>query len=429
MRRRVDGAIEDVAPEVRSRVYEYGGRAFAARDGRVVHLQEGERAADHFLTAEHRCLRVEEHGDDAVITRDGGVVVSGRDFYGAPREQDGRLAYLAWDHPDMPWDAAELWVDDRRVAGGDGVSCQQPVWGPDGSLYWIDDRTGWWNLYRDGEPVAPMDAEFGYPAWQLGYQSYCLLEDGGLAAIVRSNGFERLVLIRDGRVEEVQLSEITELDWVVPFRDGVACVAGGPGLDRSVVAISLPGGAVELLRPGLDVEVASEWISRPEHVSFASAHALFYPPSSASDADDRPPVIVLSHGGPTAHASSALDLDIQFWTSRGFAVADVNYRGSTGYGREFRDALRGVWGIADVEDCVACVEHLAAGGPCRRRPGGHPWRQRRRLHDAPGADDDGRLGGRLLALRRRRPRGDGRGHPQVRVALPGSPDRSLARRA
>ena len=129
-------------PEVRTRVYEYGGRAFAARDGRLEHLHEGERHADHFLTAEHRCLRVEEHGDDAVITRDGDVVASGRDFYGAPREHAGRLAYLAWDHPDMPWDAAELWVDDRHVAGGDGVSCMQPTWSPDGALYWIDDRTG-----------------------------------------------------------------------------------------------------------------------------------------------------------------------------------------------------------------------------------------------------------------------------------------------
>ena len=261
----------------------------------------------------------------------------------------------------MPWDAAELWVDGERVAGGDGVSCMQPTWAADGSLYWIDDRTGWWNLYRDDEPVAPMEAEVGYPAWQLGYQIVLRARRRPLVAIVRSDG-----------------SRTPGPRSATPSRNSTSPSRSSTGSCRSATAwrvwraVPTPTAAscpsrcltvrCEVVRPGLDVAIDAEWLSRPEHVSFATAHALFYPPSPASGAADRPPVIVLSHGGPTAHAGSSLDLDIQFWTSRGYAVADVNYRGSTGYGREFRDALRGVWGIADVEDCVACVEHLAASG-------------------------------------------------------------------
>ncbi|MEY2476760.1 MAG: hypothetical protein QOG87_2075, partial [Actinomycetota bacterium] len=292
------------------------------------------------------------------------VLHAGRDFFQAPRQGPRGLAHLRWDHPDMPWDAAELWVDDEHVAGGGGVSCSQPQWATDGALLWIDDRTGWWNLYRDGEPVAPMEAELGYPDWQFGFQSYCELPDGSIAAIVSHDGRDSLVTIRDGAVVTVD-QPFTGMQWVVPWRDGVAMIGGAFDRATSVVAVALPSGAVTVLRAGMDLELDPAWASHPDHVSFASAHANFYPPANPDfegPADERPPVIVLSHGGPTARAETDLDLDIQFWTTRGFAVADVNYRGSSGYGRAFRDALCGKWGIADVEDCVACVAHLAAEG-------------------------------------------------------------------
>jgi dipeptidyl aminopeptidase/acylaminoacyl peptidase len=370
VRRGADGTIEDVAPNVRTRVHEYGGRAFAARGGRAVWATDGDepRLADHELgDGVVICVReIGEVNEIVAVPLDGGeptVLHTGRDFYAAPRlGPGGQLAYLAWDHPDMPWDAAELWVDDRRVAGGEGVSALQPTWAADGSLLWIDDRTGWWNLYRDDQPVAPMDAEIGYPLWQFGFQSFCEAADGTLWAAVRSNGSDRLVTIRAGVVEIVD-QPFTELMWLVPFGDGIACVAGAP--DRAMSVVAIAPGTVEVLRSGSDLDLDPAFISRPEHVSFPGAYALFYPPANpgfAGPEDERPPVIVLSHGGPTASAMTVLDLDIQFWTTRGFAVADVNYRGSTGYGTEFREALRGLWGIADVEDCVACVKQLADEG-------------------------------------------------------------------
>ncbi|MEA2125522.1 MAG: hypothetical protein QOI80_2304, partial [Solirubrobacteraceae bacterium] len=177
-------------------------------------------------------------------------------------------------------------------------------------------------------------------------------------------GRQRLVTIRDGAVTEVD-QPFTDLMFLEPFGDGIACTAGAADRDVSVVTIALPSGKVEVIRAGSELELGAEWISRPEHVSFAGAHALFYPPRNprfAGPEGELPPVIVLSHGGPTAPAETTLDLDTQFWTTRGYAVADVNYRGSSGYGTAFRNALRGRWGIADVEDCVACVEHLAATG-------------------------------------------------------------------
>ncbi len=241
----------------------------------------------------------------------------------------------------MPWDAAELWVDGEHVAGGDGVSCLQPGWLADGTLEWIDDRSGWWNL--QGHPI---EAEVGYPAWQLGFQNWCQLHDGTIAFTARRDGFETLIV--DGRPVD---TPFTELQFLVPYRDGIAAVAGGPRHPTSVVTITRDG-SFEVVRASVDAQL--EDITLPVHISFGAAHALLFDPG---DADA---LIVRVHGGPTSQASSALDLEVQFWTSRGFAVADVDYRGSTGYGRAFRDSLKGRWGIAEVEDCVACAEHVGA---------------------------------------------------------------------
>ena len=336
-----DGVASDLAPSVRSRVYEYGGRAFATRAGVLVTEEDGP-TGDHFIGADgtvwvHEGTNPPEVG---ICASTGGFVVSGRDFYAAPRlSDDGRLAYLCWDAPDMPWDAAELWVDGEHVAGGDGVSAMQPGWLADGTLQWIDDRSGWWNLQGH-----PMEAEVGYPQWQLGFQNWCQLHDGALAFTARTNGIDRLVV--DGNPIELPFSE---MQFLAPFGDGLAMVAGGPRHHTSVVAIGRDG-AFEVLHASSDVVL--DHVTVPRHVSFGAAHALVFEPPGAHT------LLVRVHGGPTAQASGALDLEVQFFTSRGYAVADVDYRGSTGYGRAFRDALRGRWGIADVEDCVACVEHL-----------------------------------------------------------------------
>ena len=339
-----DGVLSDHG-DVRSRVHEYGGRGFAARAGALVTEEDGP-TGDHFIGADGSIVFVREDANplrtSVVASLDGfeREVASGRDFYAAPRlSDDGRLAYLCWDAPHMPWDAAELWVDGEHVAGGNGVSAMQPGWLADGSLQWIDDRSGWWNLH--GQPI---DAEVGYPQWQLGFQNWTQLHDGTLAFTARSQGFDQLIV--DGKPLDLPFSE---MQFLVPFRDGLAAIAGGPRHHPGVVAIA-PDGTFEVLHASSGVVLDEVTVAR--HVTFGHAHALLHTPPDAHA------LVVRAHGGPTAQASSALDLEVQFFTSRGYAVADVDYRGSTGYGRAFRDSLRGRWGVADVEDCVACVEQL-----------------------------------------------------------------------
>jgi len=319
---------------------------------------------------------------------DGGepeVLVTGPDFVSDPRwSPDGTtLCWLEWDHPDMPWVSTRLVVrsgagDTTLVAGGPGESVVQPRWAPDGTLWFASDRTGWWNLYRwvpggAVEPMVVMDAEIGKPPWVFGRSGYAFLDGGRVVFAHRRVGADQLA-VRDpgGRVIDLDLPYLV-LESVQATGDTVVSVAASPTREAEVVRFRVVDErptAMEILRPARDLGLASSWFSVPEHVSFPTsggetAYALYYPPTNPQAvalAGERPPLLVLIHGGPTGAAQAVLRLGVQYWTSRGFAVVDVDYRGSTGYGRRYRERLDGQWGVADVDDCVAAARWLADSG-------------------------------------------------------------------
>ncbi len=266
----------------------------------------------------------------------------------------------------------------RLVAGGPGESVTQPRWSPDGVLYYVSDRTGWWNLYAEPDrPLAPMDSEFGEPDWAFGNSSYGFTPDGELVATWGTRSGQQLGVVAGGRVEP-RAAEFTSYSSVqVAAGQAVFAIAASPTLPPAVVRLDLaagPGSATGLtarvIRRSRDVPVEAAHVSRPEAVEFPTgdgqtAHALFYRPAHATltgPPGERPPVIVIIHGGPTSSASAVLNLSVQYWTNRGFAVADVDYRGSSGYGRAYRQLLAGQWGIADVQDCAAVVRWLDGRG-------------------------------------------------------------------
>ena len=418
-----DGSSRVVTPapfNVRTRVHEYGGGAFAAAGDTVwfsnfadnlVYAQAGDAApvaitadglqrhADFELDATRdRLIAVrEQHGGAGepvativALALDGSgstTLVEGADFYASARlsPEGRRLAWLSWSHPRMPWEGTELWLaaiaDDgslthaRCVAGGPDESLFQPQWGPDGKLYVVSDRSGFWNLYRleVGGLVAlcPMDAEFGLPQWIFAQSTYGFSGPHEIVAAVRQDARSRLLRIdlRSGAatVLPTPFEEVGELR----VGDGFVVVeAGAPTLPTCIATISLADGAVTVLARSADAVPDASLLSVPRAISFPSAdgrtaHAFHYPPANvrfAAPAGERPPLIVTLHGGPTAMAGSTLKLATQFWTSRGFAVLDVNYGGSTGFGRAYRQLLSGQWGIVDVEDCIAGARHLVDQG-------------------------------------------------------------------
>jgi dipeptidyl aminopeptidase/acylaminoacyl peptidase len=425
VRASADGSTTDLTPppiNVRTRVHEYGGGSYVVTggvvvfsdfsDGRLYRLDPGSEAAVPMTPegpwryadlrpdlARRRYYAVrEDHSGDGdpvntivTIPLDGGdpkVLVKGTDFVAAPRlSPDGtRLAWLEWDHPDMPWDATLLRVAAFEpdgtlgapilAAGGPDESIAQPEWGPDGTLHLISDRSGWWNLYRlvDGprlEPLAPMEAEFADPAWIFDRSAYGFLADGAIVAIGRSAGRDHLFRIEPAELIGELETPFTELDALQVGLHTVVALAGSPG-DPAVVARLDPAtlAPAGVLRRASTVTLDPGSISPPESIEFPTtgertAHALFYPPTNpdfTGPEGERPPLIVLSHGGPTSNASTALDLTKQFMTSRGIAVLDVDYGGSTGYGREYRHRLDGQWGIVDVDDCVAAARFLVERG-------------------------------------------------------------------
>jgi dipeptidyl aminopeptidase/acylaminoacyl peptidase len=354
------------------------------------------------------CVR-ERHGDtpgaDVVnevvaLPMDGSldawVVAGGRDFFAFPRPSpDGRrIAWTCWDHPSMPWDSSEVWVADldergrssgaRRVAGGPGESVQQPSWSPDGILHFVSDRSGWWNLYRlpvlvggsggDGaEALHPLDAEFGQPSWEFGLSSYAFLEDGRIACTYGIGGEHHLALLDPGSGEMLELDLPYTSFFPMELRvegSQLVFVAGSPTIPHQVVSLDFTSRAVEVIRASCELAVDEDFISVPSAIDFPTeggegAHGLFYPPTNpdARGPDgDLPPLLVFTHGGPTDNAAAELDLRKQFWTSRGFAIVDVDYGGSSGYGREYRERLKGRWGIVDVHDCIAAARFLAERG-------------------------------------------------------------------
>ncbi len=427
VRRAPDGGTEDVTPppfNARTTVHEYGGAAFAVADGvvyfsnfadqRLYRQDPGKqprplspevdlRYADGDVDRSRGrmvCVR-EDHtaeGREAVNTLvgvdldrggPGEVLVSGNDFYAYPRlSQDGsRLAWITWNHPHMPWDGAELWVAEvsadgslghrERVPSSADDAITQPMWSPEGALYFISDRTGWWNLYRwrggTAEPLHPVEAEFGVPQWGLGAATYGFASERRIICAYNVKGTWHIADLDTETKELLTVpTPFTEIGRggmkVSPNR--VVFNAGSPTMGAAVMLHELDTGQTTTLRKSGNVTVDDGYLSTPEAIEFPTeggltAHAFFYPPANKDfngPSDEKPPLLVMSHGGPTGATSSTLSLSVQFWTSRGIAVVDVNYGGSTGYGTAYRRRLNETWGIVDVDDCVNATCYLERRG-------------------------------------------------------------------
>ncbi len=317
------------------------------------------------------------------------VVVSGSDFVSTPRvSPDGRwLSWIRWDHPNMPWDGTELCAaplfDGPRlgnvqvVAGGPHESVHAANWTADGRLLFSTDRSGFWNLHQwtpgdsnDRAITELVGSEIGSPPWVFGVQPWTELSDGSLVAVQTTAGNDRLLTIRvDGTIETLPSPFVAVSGLAATSKGDLVCVAQ-TAVDLPAVAVLSSAGRLATFRAPTSLGIDGGWFSRAEAIEFPSAggrrsHAFFYRPTGldvSGSADELPPLIVMGHGGPTAHTSPAFNLKVQFWTSRGFAVVDVNYGGSTGFGRHYRRLLERAWGIVDVEDCVAAAEFLAASG-------------------------------------------------------------------
>ncbi len=426
VRRTVDGSTEDVTPQpfnARTRVHEYGGGDFVVHYGTVYFSnfadqriyrrppggepqpltpETGRRFADMVVDrARNRLIAVRENRAWAghepvnevvgVDLEDGDetVLVTGNDFYSSPRlsPDGGRLAWLTWNHPNMPWDGTELIVCDlgaeglpenvERVAGGRDESIFQPEWSPDGTLHFVSDRTGWWNLYRlsagSVELLCGKEAEFGSPQWIFGMSTYAFVSPARIACSYTVRGASHLALLdtqtRDLEPVETPYSSIEYVRANGAAGD-VVFRGSSPTEPASIVRLDPSTGEHEVLRRSEALEIDPGYLSVPEPVEFPTengrtAYAFFYAPKNrdfVAPDGELPPLLVMSHGGPTAATSTALDLEIQYWTSRGIAVLDVNYGGSTGYGREYRRRLDGAWGVVDVEDCANGAKYLARRG-------------------------------------------------------------------
>ena len=423
--RLVNDKPEDILPKpynCRTTVHEYGGSCYLpTRDGvffvnfsdqqiwrvsekGVVHQltrKDGYRFADlAYCSKEKRLVAIaEEHrssfnepvnslasidivtGD--VITLHGGDK-SGEDFYASPSfsPDGGTLTWLTWNHPDMPWDSTRLWLADintqgklsnaKSIAGGAGESLFQPEWSPAGELFFVSDKTNWWNIYRwqkdTAVPVCPLDAEFGKPQWQFGMTSYGFIDKSTIICSYKQAGSDTLALIdiESGKLTAIPRphSSYGSLRAV----DGQVCyIAQSPTEFPVLIQCDKQHGFVENpIRSSSSISLDKDHFSIGESICYPTAngqqaYGFFYPPKSADFRgleNELPPLIVMIHGGPTSSTQNDLALKIQFWTNRGFAVLDVNYRGSTGFGRQYRDALKGQWGVADVEDCDFGVRYL-----------------------------------------------------------------------
>lgn len=426
VKRSPDGTVSDITPApfyARTTVHEYGGGDFCVHNGTVyfsnftdqrlyvqkpgaapqpITPEKALRYADAVIDARRNrliCVR-EDHtvaGREAVNTivsvkldgdPDGGtVLVSGNDFYASPKlSPDGaKLAWLTWNHPNMPWDGTELWVAEiagdgsvknaQRVAGGPTESIFQPEWSPDGTLYFVSDRTGWWNIYRwrNGqiEALTQERAEFGQPQWVFGMSTYAFISERELVCAYTQNGMWRLARL-DTVTKKLDPIETpyTEISYVRANAQSIVFRGGSPTEMLSVVRLDLKTKKFEVLRRSSDLSFDEGYLSVAQPIEFPTeggktAYAFFYAPKNKdfqAPPEEKPPLLVFSHGGPTSATTSTLRLEIQFWTSRGFAVVDVNYGGSTGYGREYRERLRGQWGVVDVDDCVNAAKYLVNRG-------------------------------------------------------------------
>lgn len=418
------GATVDLTPQpfnARTLVNEYGGGSFTVSNGeaffsnfsdqRLVRVAAGSeptavtpeskfRFADGFIDRRRNrmvCVR-EDHsiaGREAVTTLvavdlangEQTILAEGNDFYSSPRlSADGnQLAWLEWNHPNMPWDGSELWLADvlgdgslankKLIAGGSAESVFQPEWSPGGELFFVSDRSNWWNLYRwrSGavESVCPMDAEFGLPQWVFGMATYGFVSPEKIVCAYVQSGFSRLALVNveSGTIETIA-TPYTQIEGVRCAAGKAVFFAGSPRETSAIVRFDPATRQFETLRRSSELAIDSAYVSAPQAIEYPTergltAHGFFYPPQNkdfVAPVNERPPLLVMIHGGPTSAASPTLKLGIQYWTSRGIAVLDVNYGGSTGYGRAYRERLKGNWGVVDVDDCVNGARFLAEQG-------------------------------------------------------------------
>jgi dipeptidyl aminopeptidase/acylaminoacyl peptidase len=429
VRRDPAGNLVDLVPpplNARDRVHEYGGAAYVVSDG-VVYFSNFSDGRIYRATGSGEPHAITPAGPwryaDSVVDRDRkrlicvcedhslsdldasnfiaavqldrdqppATLVSGSDFYSNPRldPTGARLAWLSWNHPNMPWNGTELWVANvtqagaienvHLVAGSPSESIFQPEWSPSGDLYFVSDRTGWWNLYRYRagavEAITEQQAEFGEPQWVFGSSTYGFASEDTIFCTYTMGGTWRLATINlsSGAFEQIE-SPYTDVRVLKASQGRAVLCAGSPTEPISVVLYDLKSRQFQVLRRATSVRVEEGYLSVPRAIEYPTengltAHAFFYSPVNRDfigKPGERPPLIVISHGGPTSAASTALTLGIQHWTSRGFAVLDVNYGGSTGYGRAYWERLNGQWGVVDVDDCINGALYLANRGEVDR---------------------------------------------------------------
>lgn len=419
------GKMTDVTPQpfnVRNRVHEYGGGSFLVVEGTVyftnykdqrIYVQKPDqspqpltpdnqlRYADFRLDKKHnRLISVcEDHSAsegeplNKIVTigvNSGQVktLIEGNDFYTSVRiSPDGtKLAWLCWNHPNMPWDSTELWLatisdngeikDKKMIAGGETESICQPEFSPNNKLYFSSDRLDWWNLYRYNfdnsiEPLFPLNAEFGYPHWVFGESVYGFSDEETLICTYTQNGSWYLAHLN---TKNKSLSNIetpfTYIAYLQINKNQVLFVGASPTQPTAVIKLDLTLGKTDILKQSSNLNIDEGYLSIPQPISFPTtnnqiAHAWYYPPTNKdyeAPEGELPPLLIKSHGGPTAATSATFNLKIQYWTSRGFAFCDVNYGGSTGYGREYHQRLDGNWGIVDVDDCENAAKYLVKKG-------------------------------------------------------------------
>ncbi len=427
VQRKPDGTLTDITPpgfSARTRVHEYGGGCYLVQNGTVYFSNYTDqrfyrqdpasdprpltppadiRYADSVFDQKRtRIISIREDHTlktpqpvNTIVSLDpekeseGKILVSGNDFYSTPRlSPDGsKLAWLTWNHPNMPWDGTELWIADvkpdgslgqaEKIAGGLEESIYQPEWSPDGELYFSSDRTGWWNLHRwhnnEVEALYPMEAEFGLPQWGFGSHTFVFESQDRIVCAYTKNGLWNLASLnlRKKKLEPIETS-ISQIDrGNLAVKNGQVFLIGGLATEpSSIVRIDLSSRGMEILHRSREITVGKECISIPNAIEFPTesgltAFAFFYPPKNPeyeAPQGEKPPLLVVSHGGPTSASPSTLRYEIQYWTSRGIGVVDVNYGGSTGYGREYRKRLNDQWGIVDVQDCVNATRYLAGHG-------------------------------------------------------------------
>jgi dipeptidyl aminopeptidase/acylaminoacyl peptidase len=419
------GNIADVTPpdfNARSRVHEYGGGHYAVKDGTVYFTnftdqrlyRQDAGGAPRAITAEadvrHADMLIDSSRGRVIAVREdhttGGAeavnslvsidaegrgeaitLASGNDFYSSPKlSPDGaRIAWQTWNHPHMPWDSSEIWVGEldhagrvasqRKIAGGPDESVLQPEWSPSGELYFVSDRSDWWNLYRargDGdEPVCRRDAEFGSPQWVFGQRHFDFSGADEIVCLFAETGGTKLgrLDLNSGHLHQVELL-YPNLHNVQVAGSRAAMYASSATLAERVLVVDLGTLAQEVVKTSNPVHIESTYLSVPKPIEFPTeggrtAHALFYPPRNAdceAPEGEKPPLIVHVHGGPTGSAGPTYPFEFQYWTSRGLAFVDVNYGGSAGYGRAYRQRLNRQWGVVDVDDCINAARHLAGQG-------------------------------------------------------------------